>query len=143
MMNIRNLHSKEGIGVKSKKDLCDELYLKLWFESDWYFCNITESGWFWKWLPRNKVPINHFLKSVWKRTVQKSIAELSTPNSIHHRNIQALTTEMFKVKNNIAPEIIKELFAPKVSSYELRDNNSFKRRRVNYVWHGTDNICPI
>ena len=50
---------------------------------------------------------------------------------------------MFKVKNNIAPEIIKELFAPKVSSYELRDNNSFKRRRVNYVWHGTDNICPI
>ena len=46
MMNIRNLHSKEGIGVKSKEDLHDELYLKLWFESDWYFCNITESGWF-------------------------------------------------------------------------------------------------
>ena len=43
---------------------------------------------------------------------------------------------MFKVKNNIAPEIMKELFAPKVSSYELRDNNSFKRRRVNCLaWH--------
>ena len=27
--------------------------------------------------------------------------------SIHHRNIQALATEMFKVKNNIAPEIMK------------------------------------
>ena len=27
--------------------------------------------------------------------------------SIHHRNIQVLTTEMFKVKNNIAPEIMK------------------------------------
>ena len=26
---------------------------------------------------------------------------------------------MFKVKNNIAPEIMKELFAPKTSSYEL------------------------
>ena len=60
--------------------------------------------------------------------------------SIHHRKIQALATEMFKVKNNIGPEIIKELFAPKVSSYELRDNNSFKRRRVNSVWHGTDNV---
>ena len=33
--------------------------------------------------------------------------------SIHHRNIQALATEMFKVKNHIAPEIMKELFAPK------------------------------
>ena len=39
--------------------------------------------------------------------------------SIHHRNIQALATEMFKVKNNIAPEIMKEYFAPKMSSYEL------------------------
>ena len=28
--------------------------------------------------------------------------------SIHHRNIQALATEMFKVKNYIAPEIMKE-----------------------------------
>ena len=27
--------------------------------------------------------------------------------SIHHRNVQALATEMFKVKNNIAPEIMK------------------------------------
>ena len=29
--------------------------------------------------------------------------------SIHHRNIQALATEIFKVKNNIAPEILKEV----------------------------------
>ena len=29
--------------------------------------------------------------------------------SIHHRNIQALPTEIFKVKNNIAPEILKEV----------------------------------
>ena len=57
--------------------------------------------------------------------------------SIHHRNIQALATEMFKVKNNIAPEIMKELFAPKMSSYGLRNNNSFKRRRVNSVWYGS------
>ena len=44
---------------------------------------------------------------------------------------------MFKVKNNIAPEIMKELFAPKVSHYDLHNNNSFKRRRVYFVWHGT------
>ena len=45
--------------------------------------------------------------------------------SIHHRNIQALAIEMFKVKNNIAPEIMKNLFAPKVSPYDLRNYNSF------------------
>ena len=53
--------------------------------------------------------------------------------SIHHRNIQALATEMFKVKNNIALQIMKELFAPKMSPYDLRNNNSFKKRRINSV----------
>ena len=63
--------------------------------------------------------------------------------SIHHRNIQALATEMFKVKNNIAPEIMKKLFAPKMSSYDLRNNDSFKRRRVNSVWHGTESVSYL
>ena len=58
--------------------------------------------------------------------------------SIYIRNTQALATEMFKVKNNIAPEIMKELFAPKMSPYDLRNNNSFKRRRIKSVWHGTE-----
>ena len=63
--------------------------------------------------------------------------------SIHHRNIQSLATEMFKVKNNIAPEIMKERFAPKMSSYDLRNNNSFKRRRVKSVWHGTESVSYL
>ena len=40
---------------------------------------------------------------------------------------------MLKVKNNIALEIMKELLAPKMSLYDLRNNNSFKIRRVNSV----------
>ena len=44
MMNIRNLGSKESLGVKIKGGIYVELCLKHWFESDWYFCNITESG---------------------------------------------------------------------------------------------------
>ena len=63
--------------------------------------------------------------------------------SIDHRNIQALATEMFKFKNNIAPEIMKKLFAPKMSSYDLRNNDSFKIRRVNSVWHGTESVSDL
>ena len=63
--------------------------------------------------------------------------------SIDHRNIQALATEMFKAKDNIAPEIMKKLFAPKMSSYDLRNNDSFKRRRVNSVWHGTESVSDL
>ena len=62
--------------------------------------------------------------------------------SIHHRNIKALATEMFKVKNNIAPEIMKKLFAPKMSCYDLHNNDLFKRR-VNSVWHGSELVSYL
>ena len=63
--------------------------------------------------------------------------------SIHHRNIQALATEIFKVKNNIATEISEEFFAPKISHYGLRNNNSFKSRRVNSVWHDIELVSYL
>ena len=46
MMKIQTLGSKERVEVKYKDAICAALYLTHWFESDWYFCNITESGWF-------------------------------------------------------------------------------------------------
>ena len=76
--NIRNLSSKKSLWVQFNDSIQTELCLKLWFESDSYFCNITESGWFWKRLPRNKAWNNHFLQSVWKATSQNSMSELWT-----------------------------------------------------------------
>ena len=62
-MNIQILGSKESLWVKFKEGICVELHLKLWFESDWYLCNIAKSGWFWKGLSRKKALKYHFLKS--------------------------------------------------------------------------------
>ena len=44
MINMQNLGSQESVGVKYIH--IRQIFLKLWFESDWYFCNITVSGWF-------------------------------------------------------------------------------------------------
>ena len=33
----------QGVGLKFKDGICVKLCLKLWFESDWYFCKITEN----------------------------------------------------------------------------------------------------
>ena len=37
--------------------------------------------------------------------------------SIHHRNLQLLATEIFKIKNNMAPEILSEIFHNRTSLY--------------------------
>ena len=34
--------------------------------------------------------------------------------SIHHRNLQVLTIDMFKIKNNVAPEFLNEIFRNRV-----------------------------
>ena len=50
--------------------------------------------------------------------------------SIHHRNLQVLATEIFQIKNDIAPEILNEIFHNRTSSYNLRKNSSLKLHSV-------------
>ena len=50
---------------------------------------------------------------------------------------------MLKVKKNITPGSTNELFAPKKSPYDLRNNNSFKRKMVNLVWCGTEMVSYL
>ena len=60
--------------------------------------------------------------------------------SIHNRNLQLLTTEIFKIKNNMAPEILNEIFQNRILSYNLRKNSSFYARKVHSVYHGNDSV---
>ena len=60
--------------------------------------------------------------------------------SIHHRNLQVLATEIFKIKNNIATKIINEIFQNMISSYNLRKNSRFYVRKVHSVYYGTESL---
>jgi ribonuclease P/MRP protein subunit RPP40 len=56
---------------------------------------------------------------------------------IHHRNIQQLAIEMFKVKNKLCPEMIQSLFCLNLSEMS---SASFVRPRVNSVYKGKQSI---
>ena len=38
---------------------------------------------------------------------------------------------------------MKELFAPKMSPYDLYNNILFKRKRINSVWHDTESVSYL
>ena len=59
---------------------------------------------------------------------------------MHHRNLQVLATEMFKVHRGMFPDILREIFVPKRSSYNLCRNNTFERRQVYSVYNGTASL---
>ena len=58
--------------------------------------------------------------------------------SMHHRNLQGLATEMSKIHRGLSPEILRETFVPKTSSYNLRRNDTFEKRKVHSVYNGTN-----
>ena len=42
--------------------------------------------------------------------------------SIYHRNFQVSAAEMFKIHWGLSPEIPREIFVPKITSYNIRRN---------------------
>ena len=57
---------------------------------------------------------------------------------IHHRNLQKLAIEIFKVKLGIAPDIMKNVFPIIENPYDLRNETKFKSRNVNTVRYGIE-----
>ena len=60
--------------------------------------------------------------------------------SIHHRNLQKLATEMYKIENNLCPAIMKVIFPERSVPYDLRKKNKFKSSSAHTVYFGTESI---
>ena len=88
--------------------------------------------------------INHIheraLRIVYKDYTSSFDELLLKDNSfkIHHRNLQKLAIEMFKIKLDIAPEIMKSVFRIDQNTYSLRNNDRFKSRNVHTVQFGIE-----
>lgn len=61
--------------------------------------------------------------------------------SIHVRNIQALMVELYKVKNNLAPVLVSQVFELRsASAYNFRTVSEFKIPRVRTSKFGTESL---
>ena len=57
--------------------------------------------------------------------------------TVHQKNLQVLVTEIFKVTNNLAPDIMKDVFELKEPTYNLRsESNHFTCRNVRTNYYG-------
>ena len=74
-----------------------------------------------------------------KLTFEESLDKNGTV-SIVQRNLQVSSTEIFKAKPNISPEILKELFSFNVENYNLRSQLTLKRIKINSLYFGSENL---
>ena len=61
--------------------------------------------------------------------------------SIHHRNIHAVAIEMYKSKQGLSPELMKDIFVSRThQDRALRSNSEFQVPKVKTVKNGHDSL---
>ena len=60
--------------------------------------------------------------------------------SIHQRNLQILATEIYKARNDLGPEIMKDIFHSIQKPYNRRNDSTLQRRRNRTVYFERESI---
>ena len=60
--------------------------------------------------------------------------------TVHHRNLRKLAIEMYKVKHNLSPLPMQELFVDHINTYDLRNKRSWALPTPKTVNYGTETV---
>ena len=63
--------------------------------------------------------------------------------TIHHCNLQTVAYEIFEVKNNMAPEILTEIFPQKEINYSIRNSTTLQGRSIKTVTYVSEPISIL
>ena len=68
------------------------------------------------------------------------LLDLDKSFTIHHRNLQRLATEMYKVTNHLGPSFMNEIFPHTNNTYDLRNMPTVECSNVRSVYNGTETV---
>ena len=63
--------------------------------------------------------------------------------SIQQRNLQILMTEIYKARNDLGSEIMKDIFHSVQKPYNLRNDSTLQWRRNRTLYFGTESISSL
>ena len=119
-----------------------KLIMKTFIESQFNYCPLV-------WMCHSRV-INSKINKLHERALRvvyknneltfQELLEMDNSFTIHDRNLQKLATEMYKVKNNLSPKPIQNLFKQVDNAENLRNNKNFEIPKVRTVNNGIETI---
>ena len=75
--------------------------------------------------------------------LKNCLLKISQSISIHNKNLQVIATELYKVHNGLAPDIMNDIFKIRETTYNLRKEAAFSTRRVKSVQYGLETISIL
>ena len=129
------------INIKKKKVL-----MKAFFMAQFSYCPLT-------WMFHSR-KLNNKINKLHERCLQIVYSDnkssfdelLETDNSVsvHHRNIQLLATELYKIVNGLSPDIMKEVFPiNENTSYSTRNKRKLYLRSIKSVAFGSETLSHL
>ena len=69
------------------------------------------------------------------------LLDLDNSVTVHQKKLQDLVTEIYKVKNGIAPDIMNDIFELQNPLYNLRSTcNQFRKENIKTVYYGIQSV---
>ena len=116
--------------------------MKTFIQSQFNYCPLT-------WMFHNRT-LNNEINRLHERSLRivyindnltfQELLGIDNSITIHQKNLQRLATEMDKVKSNIAPLPMHELFTEQISEHDLRNKRCWGIPKVRAVGYGTETI---
>ena len=79
-----------------------------------------------------------------KKSSFETLLKCDKSMSIHVKNLQHLATELFKIKNDRSPDIMKEIFVfQKNETYSLRSGNHLARKNIRITQYGIASVSNL
>ena len=76
-----------------------------------------------------------------KQSSFEKLLEKDSSVSVHNRNLQILATEMYKIKNDLSPLIVTELFEQRTEQHcDLRKSSQFTIPPIRTWYHGLESF---
>ena len=119
-----------------------KLIMKTFFESQFNYCPLV-------WMFHSRTLNNRInrlhekaLRLIYKNSNcnYQELLEQDNSFTIHHRNLQKLATEMYKIKNHISSPLFQEIFPEFTGFHDLRNNKCWKTYNIRTVLYGSETI---
>ena len=68
------------------------------------------------------------------------LLKLNKGVSVHQRNLQYLMIEIYKIKNGLNLSVIRELFKPRDTQYNLRNKNTLGIPKIKTTSNGIETV---
>ena len=137
----QKLHALARVSIYMDRDKL-KLLMKSFIISQFGYCPLV-------WMFHSRT-LNNRINRIHERAIRLAyndykssfefLLQLDNSVTIHVRNLQLLSTEMYKIINGLAPEIMINLFPKNEHKKRLRSSHNFQMHNINSVFNGMETI---